>query len=230
MRETYTWQELEIDLDHVLRSQGADPAALRKRNPVLLQAAERALVEGRSLIRAAAVHRELRVVRLRHDRFELEGGGFLAGPLLAQHLAAAERVIVAVCTIGEGLEARVSTLMVSDPIYAMALDGFGSAAVEALENALCRRFATRAERAGERTSLPLSPGQPGWPLAEGQAQIFSLVEASEVGVRLTDHAMMVPRKSLSFVVGVGRELQVLGSPCDMCPLKERCRHRSDPHA
>lgn len=219
-------QELEIDLDDVLRGQGADPAALRRRNPLLVQTAERALAEGRSLIRPAAVHRELAVRGVRHERLELEGGGFLAGSLLAQHLAAAERVVVAVCTIGEALEARVAALMASDPLYALALDGFGSAAVEALANALCRRFSAQAEAAGEKTSLPLSPGQPGWPLAEGQAQIFALVDPSRIGVQLTDHAMMVPRKSLSMVVGVGRNLQIVGSPCDACPLKERCRHRS----
>jgi hypothetical protein len=226
MRQNPPW-ELEISLDDVLRGQGADPAQLRRRSPVLVEAAERALAEGRSLIQPAAVHREVAILRARHERLELEDGGFLAGALPFQHLAGAERVIVAVCTIGEALETRVASLMASDPIYALALDGFGSAAVEALANALCRCFSTEAETAGERTSLPLSPGQPGWPLAEGQAQIFALVDASTIGVQLTDHAMMVPRKSLSFVVGVGRDLQVRGSPCEACPLKERCRYRSD---
>lgn len=226
----YAPHELEIDLDDVLRGQGAEPASLRKRNPLLVETAQRAMAEGLSLIRPVAVYRELAVRQVRQERLELDGDGFLAGPLPAQHLAAAERVIVAVCTVGEALEARVSALMASDPIYALALDGFGSAAVEALANALCRTFAERAEAAGEKTSLPLSPGQPGWPLAEGQAQIFALIDPSPIGVQLTDHAMMVPRKSLSMVVGLGRNLEVVGSPCDACPLKERCRHRSTGHA
>jgi hypothetical protein len=65
----------------------------------------------------------------------------------------------------------------------------------------------------------------GWPVEQGQPQIFDLLNAGEIGVQLTESMMMIPRKSLSLVLGVGRELIAGGRTCDYCSMKETCRYR-----
>jgi hypothetical protein len=161
---------------------------------------------------------------LRHERLTLDRGA-LEGPLIAQHLGAAEQVIVMVCTIGDSLDAEIARQMDHDPAFALALDGVGSAAAEALAGEACRRFEQEALDRNWRSSLPLSPGMVGWPVQEGQAQIFALVDAAEAGVRLTEAAMMVPRKSLSLVLGLGPQLEAAGSACALCTLHETCRYQ-----
>ena len=42
-------QELDFDVDAVLRGQGAEPLAIRQRSPRLVELAERALAEADSL-------------------------------------------------------------------------------------------------------------------------------------------------------------------------------------
>lgn len=215
---------LDLSPDDVLRGQGADPAVIRSRRPGLVSVAERALESGSELLQPRVAFSRRAVRGLRHERLMLEGGA-LQGPLIAQHLAAAELVTLMVCTVGDRIEAEVARTMDGDPSYALALDGVGSAAVEALAAAACRRFEDEAAGDGGKVSLPLSPGMIGWPVPEGQAQIFALVDGAEAGVHLTEGGMMVPRKSLSLALGQGAALQAAGSACAFCSLQATCRYQ-----
>jgi hypothetical protein len=215
---------LELDVDQILRAQGADPGIIRARRPALVGLAERALQAGRPLLEPKVAFARFTSTGLRHERLTLDGG-VLQGSLVAQHLGAAEQVIVMVCTIGDSLEAEISRQMEDDPAFALALDGVGSAAAEALAVEACRRFEQEAVDRNWRASLPLSPGMVGWPVQEGQAQIFTLVDAGQAGVRLTEAGMMVPRKSLSLVLGLGSQLEAVGSACAYCTLRETCRYQ-----
>lgn len=93
--------------------------------------------------------------------------------------------------------------MKSDLVYALALDGLGSAGVESLANAACRQFEIEAEEQHLEATIPLSPGMIDWSVEEGQPQIFDLLPAEEIGVKLTPSWVMIPRKSLSMVMGIG---------------------------
>jgi hypothetical protein len=217
--------DLIIDVDQVLRGQGADPPVVRERSPNLIEIAERAISEGFPLLEPALLYKRFSVDRLLHERILLEGGGELKGALLTKHLAPAAEVIVILCTIGFGLENLVKEYMVTDIVYALALDGLGSAGVEALANAACRRFEIEAETAGLAASIPLSPGMVDWNVEDGQPQIFDLLHEQEIGVTLTPSSIMLPRKSLSMVLGLGKDMADLGTTCDFCSMRETCRYQ-----
>ncbi len=217
--------ELKIDVDMVLRGQGADPALVRQRKPRLVDIAERALRIGLELIKPAAIYRTIPIELMRHERLVLAGGAQLAGSLLAQHLAPAQRVTLVVCTIGEALEREVAFSMRSDPAFALALDGLGSVAAEALGVAVCSRLEEEAQRLGLYTSIPLSPGMIGWDVDAGQLQIFSLLDTELIGVTLNDSAQMTPRKSTSMILGSGPTPFTEGRTCDFCALRETCRYQ-----
>ncbi len=217
--------ELALDADKVLWGQGADPALIRARRPKLAVVAEEAIAAGRHLLAPAVLYRRIPVAELRHERLLLAGGGALSGPLIADRLAAASEVIVAVCTVGDGLAGTVSEGFKTDPVHAMALEGLAAAAAEALAEAACQRFEALARAEGLQASIPLNPGMIGWPLAEGQAQIFSLIDAGEIGVTLGPGGVMQPLKSLSLVIGLGRELDRAGQSCDFCSMRGTCRYK-----
>ena len=176
--------ELALDADKVLWGQGADPALVRARRPKLVAIAEAAIAEGRPFLAPVVLYRRIPVAELRHERLLLADGGVLLGPLIASHLAAASEVIVAVCTVGDEVTSAISERFQTDPVGALALEGVAGAAAEALAEAVCRRFDALALAEGLQTSIPLNPGMIGWPLEEGQAQIFSLLDATEIGVAL----------------------------------------------
>ncbi len=221
-----------VDADAVLRGQGADPDRIRRRSPRLVDLAESAAREGPALLSPRVDWRRLRVGSRDGERLLLEGGAELSGPLVARRLSEARDVVAIVATIGGRLEKAVDAMSARDLPRALALDAFGTAAVEALAAAARRRVRDLAADEGLRATLPLGPGMTGWPLDPGQRQLFGLLGpsgAAPAGVRLRAGCMMEPRKSLSMVVGLGPDVFEGGRTCDLCAAAGRCRHR-DPRA
>jgi hypothetical protein len=217
--------DLIFDVDAVLRGQGADASILRARRPALVKVAEEARRESISLLQPQVVYQELTVKGVQHERLILQDDLKIESRLIIEHLAAAERVIVILATIGEALEEQVSRIWDSNMVYALALDGAGSAAVEALANAACQYFEKKAAQGGMQVSIPLSPGMVDWPVSEGQPQIFKLLGEAGAIVRLTPSYLMVPQKSLTMVLGIGTEMKTSAQTCDYCAMRETCRYQ-----
>ena len=213
------------DVDAILRAQGADPARVRARSPRLVAVAERAWREGAPLLAPAVTARRLRVERRTHGAIRFDGGERLSAPLVADVCAAATEIAVIVVTIGAALEDASAAVMPHDPAFALALDGLGTAAVEALANEEKARLAGEMSALGSAAGAALSPGMEGWPLDAGQREIFALLRDRALAVRLLESGMMHPRKSLSFIVGLGPAMDASASHCDYCSSRDRCRHR-----
>ncbi len=216
---------LDYDVDDVLRSQAVDPAVVRARRSQVVELAERALANGRHLIKPAVLSRRLRVDGVRHGRLLLEGGYRLTGPLAVEHLGPAEYVIVMLCTVGDSLAEAAVAEVSANLAYAFALDSVGSAAVTALGAAACNQVETEAIPAGLETTVPLSPGMEGMPVDPVQREIFAMIDPDRVGVELTPSLQMIPLKSVTMVLGVGENVAIPGGPCDYCTLRDTCRQR-----
>lgn len=214
-----------LDVDSVLRGQGADPAVIRSRRPAVVRFAERALAEGMPLLDPIVTYCRLPVESVRHERIALRGGRHLTGKLVAEHLAAAQEIVAITATIGPELEDHISQVLKLDTVYALALDGFGNAAINTLATAACHCFSEAAAAEGMDTTIPLSPGMMGWPLEVGQKEIFAVLDTDGIGLKLTSHGVMIPRKSLSMVVGLGPEVMKGARACDYCDMHETCRYQ-----
>lgn len=217
--------DLRLDVDAVLRGQGADPDILRSRNPRLVKFAEQALEEGLPLLKPQVLFETFKIESVTHALIKLSGGKRLRGNGLSQHLIQASELSAIVCTIGDELEQHASSVMETQVVRGLALYGVGSAAVEALANAACRQFELEAESQGMQSTIPLSPGMVGWPVDKGQPQIFSLLDAGQIGVQLSEKMFMTPLKSLSMLMGFGVNLVQQGVVCDYCELRDVCKYR-----
>jgi hypothetical protein len=150
-------------------------------------------------------------------------GNELQGSTIFEDL---ERVAFCVCTIGPGLEKRVTELSGSGEILSsVVLDAVGSAAAEAAAVYMNDRIAEVAGEEGLRTSCRASPGYGDWDITE-QGSIFRLLPAERIGVTLSENFMMIPRKSVSFAVHIARSPARMRSEsscrnCDMdnCPYR-----------
>jgi hypothetical protein len=217
--------DLSLTVDQVLRGQGADPQRLRQRRPALVEIAAWALQEGLPLLQPVVLAQEFQVQGVLHENLILDSQVRLKGRLLTQHLAGARKVIVMVCTIGPQLEEITVEMMASEPVQALAMEGVGTAAVEMLATLAANRWERDSRMAGLSASIPLSPGMVDWPAEAGQSQIFSLLRTGSIGVRLTESGMMVPRMSISQLIGFGENMALQGRSCDYCNLRETCRYQ-----
>lgn len=217
--------ELTLDIDRVLRGQGADPEIIRTRSPNLVDVAERAIAEGSPLLKPRLIYRRMALESVMHERLLLRGGDKLRSRLLAKHLSPAKEIVLVVCTIGAEIDSLVAGAFKADPLFSLSLDGLGNAAVEDLANQACRRFEKAARDERMEVSIPLSPGMQGWSVDDGQDQIFGLLPAQKIGVKLNRSRMMSPNKSLSMVIGMGEHLAGGGRQCDFCMLNKTCRYK-----
>jgi len=216
---TITDFEILLRVDHILEGQGI-PAS--QASAPLLAAAQDVVAEAQQLLAPAALYIILPVRHFEHQQIVLENGASFSGSLMARALAGATEVALAVCSIGPALEERMTGLFAEgDAVRALALEGAGIAAVRQVANTVGVRICDAATARGLNVGMRASPGQEGWAIQQ-QRVLFSLIPAEQIGVRLTSSCLMLPRKSVSFVMGLGPEMRADTVPCDFCSKRERC--------
>lgn len=195
--------------------------------PTILELGESLLVEAQSLITPKVVLDLFQVNRVLHNRIELAAGYRLQGSKVARLLAPAKEIAVAIVTLGPALEKRVSRYFADNqPLCGYLLDRLGTTAVTSLQQQVCAHLEGLAQEKAWQVGFPISPGDNDWPLVE-QKILFELVPAHTIGVRLTRDCIMVPKMSLSFVSGLGPQIQDAAGalPCDFCSIRASCRYR-----
>ena len=208
-------------------------------HPALVSAAQKAVAISQVIIAPAAAYDEFLVRDVVGEQVVLSANSssewkderrLTVGPRV-DLLAPARRVMAAVYTIGPALEKRVSELHAAgEDLLAFMLDSVGVLALGAIGEALRDRVEKRASEFGWGVSPALSPGSlVSWSL-QGQQEVCALLPLDKIGVRLNDHCVLEPHKSVSMVIGTGPgyESPHVGSVCHYCSLADTCwRRRED---
>jgi hypothetical protein len=218
---------LAIDPDEVLRFQGYKkgrdvPGADVRR---LFDAA---LAEGQRLMAPRAVVRWLPVVAREANGLDVAGTA-LSIPEIGARWGAVEHVAASVCTIGDALERRVAELWEARELpLASMLDSVGSGAVESLAEYVNDVLCQQGLAAGLVVTNRISPGYAGWDVAEQRA-LFRLCAGAPAGVALNEACVMSPGKSISLLVGAGRDARAdhYFSQCARCWMRD-CAYRRTP--
>ena len=226
MVEVLTNIEVNIDEKEVLRLQGYRHHISPR--PAVRKLVVEEIAEGCRLIRPQAIWGEVRVREMRAGAIVLDSGVVLGTEREVGAWQGAGYLVVALCTIGPVLERRVAELF-SEQNFAAAvmLDSVGSVAAEGVADHVNWLLCHRAMASGLKTGPRLSPGYGKWQLS-AQRALFSILDGGEIGLRLNEQCMMIPRKSVSFCVGVGAEVveERAAERCRYCGMKG-CHYRRD---
>lgn len=136
---------------------------------------------------------------------------------------------VFIVTIGDAIEQEASRLMKQGHgIEGYILDAIGSCAAESAADSLQAEIGKVARNRNQAITLRYSPGYCGWDIVE-QKILFQAIDASRIGVSLTDSCLMLPRKSVSAIIGMGEPAVVAETPCpcEQCD-DDNCRDRRMP--
>ena len=184
-------------------------------------------VENKHLLEPAAAYEYCPVTGMNPDRISLDGKKAINGPALPAIFPEAKELAVVVATIGPGLEKQASDhTRNGEALRGMILDGIGSAAVDALVEEVGGFIAAEVSSRGDEISSPVNPGMPGFPMTE-QRNLLELAGASEIGVSLTHSGILVPRKSVSMVIGIGPRMTrwTQSEVCARCSLRQTCHYK-----
>jgi len=216
--------EIEIDKDEVCRylGYGKDQGP----NSSISSLIDEEIEEAYGLIQPSCFYQLMDIGRVRHPRVILEDGLTITSEVLSLVLSRCQQVAIFVSNIGRGLEHRVARLMQDGQMLkATILDAVGSEAAERTACYLQDIVRELAISNGYDITLRFSPGYCDWDITE-QRLLFQAMNSAPLGVNLTEECLMVPRKSVSGIIGLGRseKRQLRYSPCRLC-TKTDCQSR-----
>ncbi len=218
---------LSLKTAEVLRRQGFRKGARVRSEIGLLIREVLSSLEKSRLLEPAAAYEYYSVRGMSGSQISLEGDKAIRGQLLPAIFPEVKELAPVVITIGAKLEKQVTGYSRSgETLRGVILDGIGSAAVDSLAPEVLRLIASEVSSRGYQISSPVYPGMPGFPLTE-QWNLLGLVNADEIGVRLTASGVLVPRKSTSMVIGIGPHMTkwTQAEVCARCSLRETCHYR-----
>jgi len=209
---------LSLTMEHVLRRQGMEDISVVSSK--ILALSRELLDEAATLksLEPAIAYEFCPVKEINAEGARLQG---------QKRLPFASELAAIVCTIGPQLERKVTDYFAHDePLHGVLLDGIGNAAVDTLAQEACRMIGVVVTSRDNESSSPLSPGMPGFPLSEQRA-LCRIAKAEQIGVHLSESAMMIPRKSISMIVGIGPQMPTWtkAQVCAECTLRKTCRYK-----
>ena len=152
-----------------------------------------------------------------------------SGKELSKHIKGATHICAFLVTVGKEIEEAASSCMHSgDHLLGYLLDRAGSFAVESMAKNAEESLRHALAPGKLSVSMRFSPGYCDWPIEE-QFKLAQIMDFGKAGVTLSENCMMIPKKSISAVVGIGpKELFVnIQSPCSICNMKV-CDYRRNP--
>lgn len=160
----------------------------------------------------------------------LEDGPIFHSPKLAKTMCSSREIVCFLATVGPQLDEEVSRLSAKGRISsAYILDAMGSGLVESVVDNFQDKMSKKMRPQGMGVTVRFSPGYCDWPLTQ-QRELFSLLDAQELGVKLSRSCLMTPRKSISGVFGIHPLDQQLQPyiPCQECGRKNCAARRAQP--
>jgi hypothetical protein len=146
----------------------------------------------------------------------IEGSIVFESEVIAGLLENCSKVAVFLTTIGGYLEEMANQLAEDKfVLQAAVLDAIGSGAVEKLANTVQKMVGDEASTEGFYMSQRFSPGYCDWNV-EQQRMVFQAMDGDSVGIKLTEECLMLPRKSVSGIIGIGPSEVAEYNPCRTC--------------
>ncbi|MBI4014121.1 MAG: hypothetical protein HY359_17520 [Candidatus Rokubacteria bacterium] len=170
--------------------------------PAIGETARRMTARAEELVEPAAWLVVARVAEAGPQGARLADGPAFAGRAVGRLLAGCPLAVAFALTLGPHLEGEVGTLAGRrELLEAFLLDTAGWAAIEAAVRALRLDLRARAGGAGWRITHRLAPGYRDWPIEEQRA-LLGVVDAAGPAVRLSEHGVLVPFKSITGLFGL----------------------------
>jgi len=151
-------------------------------------------------------------------------GDFQLGRIIERQLAGAEAYAFFVCTAGTEYEAYQQRLtQEGDMVRLFIADALGSVIAERCADLMEQSLQESVDKLQWHHTNRFSPGYCGWHVSQ-QQRLFPLFGGHTCGITLTDSSLMVPIKSVSGIVGLGRNVRRLDYTCGLCNF-EKCYKR-----
>ena len=145
---------------------------------------------------------------------------FDMGKIILRQLRGSEAYALFVCTSGSEYENFQQRLKEQgDMVRVFIADALGSVIAEKCTDQMEATLQENIDKLGWHHTNRFSPGYCGWHVSQQQL-LFPLFEGHTCGVQLTDSSLMVPIKSVSGIIGIGKKVRKLDYTCGLCDFQQ----------
>ena len=149
---------------------------------------------------------------------------FNMGHIIERQLRGSEAYALFVCTAGVTFEHWQQQLKErGDMVRVFIADALGSVIAEKTADRMEQVLQESIDKLGWLHTNRYSPGYCGWHVSEQQV-LFPLFDGHTCGVTLTASSLMLPIKSVSGIIGIGKKVRRLDYTCGLCTFK-KCYRR-----
>lgn len=150
---------------------------------------------------------------------------FGVGPIISKQLKNSVQFALFVATAGNEYHVFSEKIKATgDPFDEFILDSIGTLIAENTADCMEVYLQNSINALEYLHTNRYSPGYCGWNVSE-QQNFFSLLPTNVCGIKLSDSSLMIPIKSVSGVIGIGKDVQKLDYTCIMCGMKNCARSK-----
>jgi hypothetical protein len=220
---TYQFSELNIGTGQIEKIIGYDPGGAPEPIPEMITSA----------LKSCEKYAEIKGVYLATGDYEVikskaliraNGQFFQTGKIVTNFISKVDQFVFFIMTAGKGIELQAQKyLSGDDPLLGYIYDVIGSLTVETGVEKTLKEIEEDFLQDGLMISNPYSPGYCGWPVTD-QQKFFALFNNNTCGIKLSETCLMDPIKSISGIIGVGKNIKKQPYSCAICDLKN-CLYR-----
>ena len=136
------------------------------------------------------------------------------------YLKNSEKICLFICSAGDNFSILSKKANAeSDYLKGYIIDTFGSIIAEHTADFIQKEIQSVAEKDNLKITNRYSPGYCNWHLSN-QKELFSLLPENPCNISLTDSCLMLPIKSVSGIMGIGKSVRHFKYKCHACNDKD----------
>lgn len=217
--------EINIDENEVLRYLGYKGQKIEEE---LLLKIRDTIEEGKKLFAPKVIYKEY-PINILENGVEVVGTTLvLEGNDIKKLLIGSNRCILMAATIGNYIEKKIRLYERIDLTRGMILDSVSTTAVEDLCDKVCDLIEKDIIEDFEELTFRYSPGYGDLSLNIQKNFIEVLDATRKIGVNVSEHMLLFPRKSVTAIVGIRKKLgKKTKKSCINCKNYENCLYRKE---
>ncbi len=172
-----------------------------------------------------ASYKVFKNIAFQEEGFVINDVVFNTGKIIAETLNKSDELAFFAVTAGPGFDLWSKEMIAEDDVLSgFVIDTAGSDIAEMLADIVEKKILEYAAKKSCHITNRYSPGYCGWNVSE-QKKFFSLLPMDFCGITLTDSSLMIPIKSVSGIIGIGKNAKKKNYQCSICEMKNCFRRK-----